>query len=126
MLAVQQFMPTAFDWRVGVVNHEIIYLCKYMIPKGKWKHGAKLRGKPSAFVWGRTVPLDKNRAPVELRKVALKACEVVGDSFYGIDIKEINGKYVVVEINDNPSVYAGHEDYVNGDLYEKVIACLAS
>ncbi|NWG10155.1 hypothetical protein HXY33_00120 [Candidatus Bathyarchaeota archaeon] len=50
VLAVQEFMPTAFDWRVGVLNGEVLYVCKYMVPKGRWKHGAKRRGKPS-FVW---------------------------------------------------------------------------
>jgi glutathione synthase/RimK-type ligase-like ATP-grasp enzyme len=37
VLAVQEFVPTAFDWRVGVLNDEVLYVCKYMIPKGKWK-----------------------------------------------------------------------------------------
>ncbi|MEM3356927.1 MAG: hypothetical protein QW166_03770, partial [Candidatus Bathyarchaeia archaeon] len=47
VIAVQKFVPTAFDWRVGVLNDDVLYVCKYMIPKGRWKHGAKLRGKPT-------------------------------------------------------------------------------
>jgi glutathione synthase/RimK-type ligase-like ATP-grasp enzyme len=124
MLAVQTFMPTAFDWRVGVLNRETLYVCKYMIPKGRWKHGAKRRGKPS-FVWGRTVALKTENAPAKLKEVALKACEVIGHGLYGVDIKEANGKYVVVEVNDNPSIYAGFEDLRNKDLYGKIIAYLA-
>ena len=58
VLAIQKFTPTAFDWRVGVLNNDVLYVCKYMIPKGKWKHGAKLRGKPTV-IWGRTVSLHK-------------------------------------------------------------------
>jgi len=124
VLAVQAFMPTAFDWRVGVLNHEVLYVCKYMIPKGRWKHGAKRRGKPT-FVWGRTVSLKRENAPAKLKEVALKACEVIGHGLYGVDIKEANGNYVVVEVNDNPSIYAGYEDLRNRDLYGKIITYLA-
>jgi glutathione synthase/RimK-type ligase-like ATP-grasp enzyme len=124
VLAIQKFTPTAFDWRVGVLGNEVLYVCKYMIPKGKWKHGAKLRGKPTV-VWGRTVALDKETVPARLREVALKACSVVGKGLYGVDIKEVNGDYVVVEVNDNPSIYAGYEDAVDKDIYKKIISYLA-
>jgi glutathione synthase/RimK-type ligase-like ATP-grasp enzyme len=123
VLVVQKFMPTAFDWRVGVLNDEVLYVCKYMISKGRWKHGAKLRGKPT-FIWGRTVALKKENAPAELKEIALKACEAIGHGLYGVDIKEANGSYVVVEVNDNPSIYAGYEDLRNKDLYGKIIAYL--
>jgi glutathione synthase/RimK-type ligase-like ATP-grasp enzyme len=123
ILAVQKFMPTAFDWRVGVLNGEVLYVCKYMVPKGRWKHGAKRRGKPS-FIWGRTVTLKRENAPAKLKETALKACEVVGHGLYGVDLKEANGDYVVVEVNDNPSIYAGHEDLRDRDLYGKIIQYL--
>ncbi|MGQ9743348.1 MAG: ATP-grasp domain-containing protein [Candidatus Bathycorpusculaceae bacterium] len=125
VLVVQEFMPTAFDWRVGVLNGEVLYVCKYMVPKGRWKHGAKRRGKPS-FVWGRTVTLKRENAPAELKETALKACQVVGHGLYGVDIKEVNGHFIVVEVNDNPSIYAGNEDLRNRDIYEKIIAYLVS
>jgi glutathione synthase/RimK-type ligase-like ATP-grasp enzyme len=124
VLAIQKFTPTAFDWRVGVLGNEVLYVCKYMIPKGKWKHGAKLRGKPTV-VWGRTVALDKQTIPARLREVALKACSVVGKGLYGVDIKEVDGQYVVVEVNDNPSIYAGYEDSVDKDIYKKIIIHLS-
>ena len=124
VLAVQKFTPTAFDWRVGVLNNEVLYVCKYMIPKGRWKHGAKLRGKPT-FTWGETVSMKKENAPQKLREVALKACSVVGKGLYGVDIKEVDGGYVVVEVNDNPSIYAGFEDQQDNDLYAKIIKYLS-
>ncbi len=124
LLAVQTFMPTAFDWRVGVLNRQVLYVCKYMIPKGRWKHGCKRRGKPT-FIWGRTFSLRRENAPLALKEIALKACDVIGKGLYGVDIKEIDGKYVVVEVNDNPSIYAGYEDYRNKDLYGKIIDYLA-
>ncbi|MEM3627109.1 MAG: RimK family alpha-L-glutamate ligase [Candidatus Bathyarchaeia archaeon] len=125
VIAVQKFMPTAFDWRVGVLNGEVLYVCKYMVPKGRWKHGAKRRGKPS-FVWGRTISLKRENAPAKLKEVALRACEIIGRGLYGVDIKEINGDYVVVEVNDNPSIYAGYEDLRNRDIYSKIIDYLVN
>jgi glutathione synthase/RimK-type ligase-like ATP-grasp enzyme len=125
VLAIQKFTPTAFDWRVGVLGNEILYVCKYLIPKGKWKHGAKLRGKPTV-VWGRTVSLQKKDMPPKLREVALKACSVVGKGLYGVDIKEVNGEYVVVEVNDNPSIYAGYEDSMDRDIYQRIISYLSN
>lgn len=124
VLAVQKFMPSTFDWRVGVLNGEVLYVCKYMMPKGKWKHGAKRRGKPS-FIWGRTVSLKRENAPARLKETALRACEIIGRGLYGVDLKEINGDYVVVEVNDNPSIYKGSEDLRDRDIYTKVIAYLA-
>lgn len=125
LLAVQKFTPTAFDWRIGVLNNEILYACKYLIPKGRWKHGAKLRGK-ATFIWGRTVALKRETIPYRLREVALKACSVVGKGLYGVDLKEVDGDFVVVEINDNPSIYAGYEDRKDKDLYAKIINYLTA
>jgi glutathione synthase/RimK-type ligase-like ATP-grasp enzyme len=124
VLAIQKFTPTAFDWRIGVLNNDVLYVCKYMIPKGKWKHGAKLRGKPTV-IWGRTVAMQKQNLPARLREVALNACSVVGKGLYGVDIKEVDGDYVVVEVNDNPSIYAGYEDSMDKDIYQRIIAYLS-
>jgi len=123
-IVVQKFMPSRFDWRVGVLNGEVLYVCKYMMPKGKWKHGVKRRGKPS-FMWGRTVTLKRDNAPQRLKETALKACSVIGKGLYGVDIKEINGDYVVVEVNDNPSIYKDQEDLRDKDIYERIIKFLA-
>jgi glutathione synthase/RimK-type ligase-like ATP-grasp enzyme len=119
-IAIQKFVPTQFDWRIGVLNDQVLYTCKYMIPKGRWKHGAKLRGKPTV-IWGRTVSMKKTNTPLRVRDVALKACRVVGKGLYGVDIKEVNGEFVVVEVNDNPSIYAGYEDLRDNDIYSKII-----
>ena len=102
------------------MNDEVLYVCKYMIPKGRWKHGAKLRGKPTV-IWGRTVSMKKQNSPMKLRKVALDACKVVGKGLYGVDIKEVDGDYLVVEVNDNPSIYAGYEDLRDRDIYARII-----
>nr|MDO8098631.1 RimK family alpha-L-glutamate ligase [Candidatus Njordarchaeota archaeon] len=124
-IVVQRFMPTSFDWRVGVLDRKVLYVCKYAMIKGKWKHGAKLRGKQT-FVWGETFHVKKENAPEKLKEVALNACNAIGEGLFGADIKEINGDYVIVEVNDNPSIYAGFEDYHDKDIYEKIIDYLVN
>jgi len=119
-VAIQKFTPTQFDWRIGVLNDQVLYTCKYMIPKGRWKHGAKVRGKPTV-IWGRTVSMKKQNTPLRLRETALKACRAVGKGLYGVDVKEVDGEFVVVEVNDNPSIYAGYEDLRDRDIYSKII-----
>ncbi len=96
-----------------------------MIPKGKWKHGAKLRGKPTV-IWGRTVSIHKDETPPKLREVALKACSVIGKGLYGVDIKEVGSEFVVVEVNDNPSIYSGYEDSLDVDIYDRIIGYLSA
>ena len=63
--------------------------------------------------------------PPRLREVALKACSVIGKGLYGVDLKEVNGDYVVVEVNDNPSIYAGYEDQMDRDIYKRIINYLS-
>jgi hypothetical protein len=44
---------------------------------------------------------------------------------FDVEIKVVNGDHVVVEVNDNPSIYAGYEDLRDKDLYDKVLAYLS-
>jgi glutathione synthase/RimK-type ligase-like ATP-grasp enzyme len=39
----------------------------------------------------------------------------MGKGLYGIDVKEVNGKALVIEINDNPNIDFGVEDRYYGD-----------
>ncbi len=46
----------------------------------------------------------------------------MGDGLYGIDIKERQGKYYVIEVNDNPNIDSGCEDRILKDaLYEQIM-----
>ena len=42
LLLAQKFMPTKFDWRVGVLDGEPLFVCQYQMARGHWqiiKHG---------------------------------------------------------------------------------------
>lgn len=51
-----------------------------------------------------------DQAPSGLLKTALKATSLIGRGLYGVDMKEVDGKFYVIEINDNPNIDAGVED----------------
>lgn len=56
--------------------------------------------------------------PKAVLQAALKATKSIGDGFYGVDIKEHNGKAYVIEVNDNPNVDNRVEDqYLGSELY---------
>jgi glutathione synthase/RimK-type ligase-like ATP-grasp enzyme len=120
LLIAQEYLYTEFDWRIGVLNHEPLYACQYYMSRGHWQiynHGAKGTAKSGGF---RTVPV--REAPSEVVKLALKATQTIGDGLYGVDLKQIGDKPVVIEVNDNPSIDAGVEDsYLGEDLYLRIM-----
>ena len=122
-IVLQQFMPSGFDWRVGVLDNEILYLCKYYIPKGGWKVKSNIDGKDE---WGKVVPIMRKNIPKRLEKFAVNITRCVGDGLYGLDIKEIDGKFYCIEVNDNPTFWGNLEDGKDPDLYDKIIERLAS
>jgi len=120
LLVAQEFVPTDFDWRIGVLGGDPIYACRYYMAAGHWQivsrdeHGTADHGQ-----W-QTVPLTET--PENVVRIATRTAELIGDGLYGVDIKVVRGKPVVMEINDNPNIDSGVEDQVIGDrLYERVM-----
>ena len=63
-----------------------------------------------------------DEAPQKMVEIALKSANLIGDGFYGVDIKQAGDRFYVIEINDNPNVDAGNEDAVIKDgLYKEVM-----
>jgi glutathione synthase/RimK-type ligase-like ATP-grasp enzyme len=120
LLLAQEYVYTEFDWRIGVLNREPLYACKYYMSRGHWQiynHGAKGTAKTGGF---ETIAVSE--APAEVVKLALKATQLIGDGLYGVDLKQVGDKPVVIEVNDNPSIDAGVEDAHLGDeLYLRVM-----
>jgi glutathione synthase/RimK-type ligase-like ATP-grasp enzyme len=123
VLVVQEFIKSDFDWRVGILQNKILYLCKYYIPPGGWKVRSNINGKN---VWGDTIAFSRASISPELKNICIELSKCVGDGLYGLDVKETAHGYKVIEINDNPSLYDGYEDTVDNDIYEKIINTLVS
>ena len=113
LLLAQKFLPTEFDWRVGVLAGEPLFVCQYRMARGHWqivKHRPDGSAREGGF---KTFELD--RAPPEVIDVAVRAAKPIGDGFYGVDLKETANGFVVMEVNDNPNLEHGIEDAVSKD-----------
>ncbi|HYD31297.1 MAG TPA: RimK family protein [Azospirillaceae bacterium] len=120
VILAQEFMYTEFDWRVGVLNRQPIYVCQYLMAKKHWqivKHSGGGRVQQGSF---RTFLVDE--APKEVVDAAVKAAGLIGDGLYGVDLKQNDRGIFVIEINDNPNLDTGVEDYkLKDDLYRLIM-----
>lgn len=125
LLLAQEFTPTDFDWRVGVLAGRPLYVSKYFMARKHWqivkhgKDGSRRSGDAQTF------PVEQ--APSEVVETALRAAALIGNGLYGVDLKQTERGVVVIEVNDNPSLDAGVEDEVLKDgLYDAVMGHFAS
>ena len=120
LLIAQEYLYTEFDWRVGVLNNQPLYVCRYYMSRGHWQiynHGAKGSDKSGGF---QSVPVAE--APADVIRLALKATRAIGDGLYGVDIKKTADRCVIIEVNDNPSIDAGVEDgSLGNELYATIM-----
>ncbi|EJF09851.1 RimK family protein [Pontibacter sp. BAB1700] len=117
----QEFTPTDFDWRIGIMDKQPLYACKYYMAKGHWQI-YNWNGKKKNDTEGdhETVPFEE--VPFVVLHTAIKAANLIGNGLYGVDIKEIDGKAYVIEVNDNPSIDAGCEDQIlKKELYTAIL-----
>ncbi len=120
LIIAQEYMPTEFDWRVGIIDREILFVCRYYMAADHWQimnweaTGSRRYGK-----WD---SLHIHEAPSQVVKTALRAANLVGDGLYGVDLKTIGRRCYVIEVNDNPNVETGIEDRISRDeLYNKIM-----
>ena len=121
MIVAQEYLPTEFDWRVGILDRRLLFVCKYYMAPGHWQIIHHLSGQRH-YEEGPTVALPLDEAPPQVLRTALKAANLIGDGFYGVDLKQVGRRCCVIEINDNPNVDAGNEDGVLGEaLYRDIM-----
>ncbi len=121
LLVAQEFMPSDFDWRVGVLGGKVLYVCKYYMARNHWQIiNWRATGKSRE---GSVETLALDQAPKKLLSLAEKACSLIGNGLYGVDIKEVKGNFYIIEINDNPNIDSGIEDkaHPGNSLYEQIM-----
>ncbi|MEQ8352134.1 MAG: RimK family protein [Leptospiraceae bacterium] len=120
LFIAQEFLPTEFDWRVGILNRKALYVCKYYMASGHWQVMNKDESGNSAY--GDVECMSVEDAPSDVVKTALRAANLIGDGLYGVDLKYTDGKAYIIEINDNPSIDGDCEDEILGqDLYRIIM-----
>ncbi|MEZ5659712.1 MAG: RimK family protein [Burkholderiaceae bacterium] len=114
LLLAQAYLPTRFDWRIGVLGGEPLFACQYLMARNHWQivnHRPNGRAIEGGF---HTFELDS--VPPEVLDTAVRAARLIGDGFYGVDLKELDTGVVVIEINDNPNLEHGVEDQIGREL----------
>ena len=121
LIVAQEFLPTDFDWRVGVVDGRALYVCRYHMARRHWQiikrdASGNKRGE------GMADTLAVDAAPKAVVSTALKAARLIGDGLYGVDLKQVGKQVYVIEVNDNPNLDSGIEDEIlNEVLYREIM-----
>ncbi len=64
---------------------------------------------------GSSRTFDLDQAPPALIDIAVRAARPIGAGLYGVDIKQTDSGFMVMEVNDNPNLEHGIEDAVGKD-----------
>ncbi|WP_432284420.1 RimK family protein [Aminobacter sp. BA135] len=108
LLIAQKFMPTHYDWRVGVLGGQPLFAIHYLMAKKHWQIVNHDRaGKPDE---GGIKTFTLKHAPAHVIDTAVRAARCIGDGLYGVDLKETKEGVFVIEVNDNPNLDHGVED----------------
>ncbi|MGQ0561049.1 MAG: glutamate-cysteine ligase family protein [Gemmatimonadota bacterium] len=119
LLIAQEWLPTGYDWRIGVLGGELLFAAKYYMARGHWQIRSVEMGTER---YGRVEAVARASAPRAVVAVALRAAQLLGDGFYGVDLKVGPNGPLVIEVNDNPNLDVGYEDTADGDLiYEDIV-----
>jgi glutathione synthase/RimK-type ligase-like ATP-grasp enzyme len=122
LVVAQEFVRSTFDWRVGVLDGKPLFVCRYHMARGHWQIQKVEKSKRPNY--GKVDTVDVDAAPPQVVDLAVRAANLIGDGLYGIDIKEADGRFLIIEINDNPSIDAGNEDGILKDeLYLRIMRC---
>jgi len=121
ILVAQAWLPTDFDWRIGVLGGRPLFAAKYHMVPGHWQIRRSSERSTHARE-GRVEAVPIERVPPAVTRVAAKAARLIGDGLYGVDLKETPGGAVVIEVNDNPDLHHDYEDAAEGDrIYEDLV-----
>jgi glutathione synthase/RimK-type ligase-like ATP-grasp enzyme len=116
-IVVQQFVESKYDWRVGVLNGKLLYVCKYTIPSVTFKIQASVNGH---VVYCGVESVPEQDVPPHIIRTGLDAADAIGRGLYGVDIKNSNGDACVIEVNDNPSLESGEDEHYP-QVYEQIV-----
>jgi glutathione synthase/RimK-type ligase-like ATP-grasp enzyme len=124
LIVAQEWLPTGFDWRVGVYDRRPLFVAKYFMAPGHWKVNQVAEGQ--RLIEGKTVAMSVGEAPEAVINMAVRAANLIGRGLYGVDLKQDEDRVYLIEVNCNPNIDAGNEDQVLGEaLYREVLGVFA-
>ncbi len=120
LILAQEYMPTQFDWRVGVLGGEPLFASQYKMARGHWQIAKQQ--KDGGLSFGGVSTMAVADAPRTVIDAAVRSARLIGDGLYGIDLKENEHGVFVIEINDNPNL--DHDDegeVLKDELWRRII-----
>ncbi len=110
---IQKFMrDRPRDIRAFIVDGEFLGAIYRYAPEGDWKTNVSQGGRAV-----------KAKVGAEVEELAVKAAEVLGLVYAGVDIGEVDDAYVVYEVNSVPS-WAGFEVATGINPADKIVGAL--
>lgn len=118
LVVAQEYVRSDYDWRVGVLDRKALFLCRYHMARGHWQIVSR-KGKTDRY--GKVEAAAAEEAPSGLIHTAVRAASLFGDGLFGVDVKVVDGRLMVMEVNDNPNLEAGYEDALLKDsIYDEI------
>lgn len=122
LVIAQEFLPTEFDWRIGVLDRRPLYACRYFMAPEHWQVIKRESGERTE---GATAAVPLGDVPEPVLRAAVDAANLIGAGLYGVDVKQIGKTCRIIEVNDNPNIDAGNEDAFLGDvLYQEIMSVI--
>jgi glutathione synthase/RimK-type ligase-like ATP-grasp enzyme len=123
LLIAQEWLPTEFDWRIGVYDGRPLFAAQYRMAPGHWQ---VIKRDDEGRVEGETIAFSIGEVPEIVIDTAVRAANLIGRGLYGVDLKQSGEKCWLIEVNVNPNVDAGNEDQIMGDaLYREILGVFA-
>jgi glutathione synthase/RimK-type ligase-like ATP-grasp enzyme len=119
LIVAQEFVPSRFDWRIGVLERRPLFACRYHMVEGHWQIQKSGRSGWRRYGKAEGVPLES--VPRAVLEAGLGSASLIGDGLYGVDVKEVDGRVMVMEVNDNPSIESEIEDAHCPHIYEAIM-----
>ncbi|HEY3421297.1 MAG TPA: RimK family alpha-L-glutamate ligase [Methanomassiliicoccales archaeon] len=119
-IVAQEYIESDEDWKIGVLDGRLLYACRYVLPTESEKIVASEEGEIPDYA-SESVPPDQ--VPRETIDLAIKAASAIGKGLYSVDIKQRGGRQFVIEVNDNPSLESGEDEYYP-QIYNEIISNL--
>jgi glutathione synthase/RimK-type ligase-like ATP-grasp enzyme len=116
----QEYIESDEDWKIGVLGGELLYACRYVLPTESQKIVASEEGEIPDYASESVPEADVPREAIDL---AIRAARAIGDGLYSVDIKQRGGRQFVIEVNDNPSLESGEDEYYPR-IYNQIISNL--
>lgn len=124
LILAQEFVPSEYDWRIGILDHQPLFACKYYMASDHWQI-YNWNAENQKHRSGKSETIHVEFAPPQVVRAACDAARLIGDGFYGVDLKQVGDRVMVIEVNDNPNVDSGIEDAALGmELYRRVVRSL--